>query len=199
MVGAEAVVRKTRFLSRDCVVKNRIRKNYRVRQLDELLRKMRTKNEARLLHKAKAAGVLCPTVLCVEDFSITMTFITGKRPKMDARISKKAGEYLALLHNNSIVHGDYTPANLLKAKNNLFVIDFGLGFFSNDVEDFAVDVFTMLKAIDQKRHKDFLEGYSKCAKYNAVLKRLGDISSRMRYGGSSLFARGNLSLGKQSL
>jgi len=198
--GAEAVVRKIRFLSQECVIKNRIKKTYRLGELDSILRKRRTKAEARLLHKAKAAGVPCPTVLCVDDFYIIMTFVKGKRPKMNPAQTRKAGGYLAMLHNHGIVHGDYTPANLLEAKGKLHVIDFGLGFFSTDIEDMAVDLFTMLKALDKRRHPAFLAGYKKCRRYADVLKRAEAIKTRMRYGGAEdALTKGSSLRGKHSL
>lgn len=199
MKGAEAIVRKTRFLSQDCVIKNRIKKNYRIGELDGILRKRRTKAEARLLNRAKMAGVPCPTVLFVDDFSITMTFVKGTRPAMNRKQAKRAGEYLAMLHNNEIVHGDYTPANLIESRGGIYVIDFGLGFFSADVEDFAVDVFTMIKGLGRKNHRCFLEGYKKCRRYKEVLKRAEAITMRMRYGGSDLLGGKSRSLGMQSL
>lgn len=110
-----------------------------------------------------------------------MDFLEGKRPGMNREEAKTAGDYLAKLHNNGIIHGDYTPANLIKTKKGISVIDFGLGFFSNDIEDMAVDVFTMLKAIDRK--EEFLKGYRKSKRYNSILKRVEDIRKRMRYSG----------------
>ncbi|MEM3422359.1 MAG: KEOPS complex kinase/ATPase Bud32 [Candidatus Bilamarchaeaceae archaeon] len=179
--GAEAVVTNSKFIHRDVVIKERIEKRYRNKNIDSMLRKSRTKAEVRLLHRAKCAGVPCPTVLCVEDFSLIMTRINGSRPRMTEAQAKMAGKYLALLHNNGVIHGDYTPANLLASGKSLYVIDFGLGFFSRDVEDMAVDVFTMLKSLKVKRRKSFLVGYRACKQYNAVIKRLDDISKRMRY------------------
>jgi Kae1-associated kinase Bud32 len=181
--GAEAKVSKIKFLNISAVLKDRIKKEYRAEKLDALLRTRRTRAEARLLHKAKIAGVPCPTILCVDEFSIIMTFLKGSRPKMAAAETRAAGAYLAKLHDNGVIHGDYTPANLIKTKQGLHVIDFGLGFFSNDIEDMAVDVFTMLKAIGKRKGSDFLRGYRSCKKYAAVMKRMDAISKRMRYAG----------------
>lgn len=153
-----------------------------MKELDTRLRTERTKSEARLLHRAKLAGVDCPTVLCVDDFDITMTFLSGKRPEMTKKQSHDAGVILAKLHSNDIIHGDYTPANLIIDAKVLFVIDFGLGFVSNDIEDKAVDVFTMLRALDGKEKKDgFVEGYRAYVKADSVLKRVKDVEKRVRY------------------
>ena len=180
MRGAEAVVSFSRLLGKKIVIKNRIAKTYRVSELDKNLRKIRTRVEGRLLHKAKIAGVLCPTVLCVDDFSLRLSFIDGKRPNITSQIAKKTGELLAKLHAADIIHGDFTPANLIFNKN-LYVIDFGLGFFSNDIEDKAIDVLTMLKSIEEKLHLLFLKGYSSYKDYAKILKRIEIVKNRVRY------------------
>lgn len=180
MRGAEAVLRISKFLGRKTVVKDRQAKKYRVAELDRALRTQRTKQEARLLHRAKLAGVPCPIILAVDNFSITMTWLPGKRPKKPL-FYRTAGRYLANLHSANIIHGDYTPANLLFHHDKVAVIDFGLGFFSTDIEDKAIDVLTMLKAIDSKQQKAFLQGYKKYAKYKQVMKRIEQVKSRVRY------------------
>lgn len=181
MRGAEAVLRNGVFLDRKVVIKERLPKHYRVHALDLHLRKNRTRQEARLLHKAKLAGVPCPLVLAVDEFSITMTRITGKRPGIHPAIYHQAGEYLACLHAADIIHGDYTPANLLIASTRLYVIDFGLGFISTDIEDKAIDVLTMLKTLDARCGKAFLERYKKYKKYAQVMQRIEQVKSRVRY------------------
>ncbi len=179
MRGAEAVLHKSTFLGHEVVVKERIPKRYREKKLDEKLRRERTRAEAKLLHRAKLAGVSCPTVLSVSFFGLVMTHIDGKRPRMGGKECREAGRLLAMLHKKDVIHGDYTPANLLKEKGRLCVIDFGLGFFSSDVEDKAVDVFTMLRSVEHK--KEFLKGYSSYEKSRAVLKRERQVESRVRY------------------
>ena len=182
MKGAEAVISLSSLLGKKIVIKNRNPKIYRAKELDLNLRKTRTRAEARLLHKAKLAGVLCPTVLCVEDFSLWLSFINGNRPKMNVTIAKKAGGILTKLHNADIIHGDFTVANLLLNKSGLYVIDFGLGFFSNDIEDKAVDVLTMLKSSDsEKLKRAFLSGYRNYKKFDEVMKRIKIVESRVRY------------------
>ncbi len=184
MRGAEAVLTKKSLLGGACVVKARMVKGYRARELDEKLRQERTRSEARLLHKAKLAGVMCPTVLEIDDFSITMGFIDGERPVMGAAEAREAGKILAKLHAADIIHGDYTPANLIleSGGRRMFVIDFGLGFVSNDIEDKAVDVFTMMRAIGKDGKQDaFISGYSDYAKSKSVLTRVKDVEKRVRY------------------
>lgn len=182
MRGAEAILKRKTLLARRCLVKSRVPKGYRLKALDLRLRAERTRSEARLLHKAKIAGVLCPIVLDVDGFGMTLTLIRGKRPKMDAEEAHEAGGILAALHGADIIHGDYTPANLIKARNGIHVIDFGLGFISKDIEDRAVDVFTMLRALSSKEAREaFAAGYMAYPKAKSVLARTKDVEKRVRY------------------
>ncbi|MFA5077162.1 MAG: KEOPS complex kinase/ATPase Bud32 [Candidatus Micrarchaeia archaeon] len=182
MRGAEAIVKNGRMLAREIVVKERIPKPYRIRELDQKLRKERTRQEAKLLHKAKLAGVECPVVLFVDEFAIGMTKLKGRRPKMNARGCIQSGSILAKLHNFGIIHGDFTPANLLESKGKICVIDFGLGFSSSDIEDKAIDVLTMLKSINAEKGKHFLSGYKKTSKeYEKIVERVEEIKKRARY------------------
>ena len=190
--GAEAVVSKSTLLGRPVVIKERIKKTYRISELDEKLRRERTRAEARLLHKAKIPGIRCPVVLEVNDFSITMSFVEGERPEMNEEECEYAGKMLALLHSADIIHGDFTPANLVvSAEKMLYVIDFGLGFFSNDIEDKAIDVYTMLKALEsEEKKKEFVNGYKTMyetgnrilrTEVDAILRRVEEVSKRVRY------------------
>ncbi len=183
MRGAEAILSERSLLGRRCVQKRRIAKGYRLKELDSRLRLERTRSEARLLHRAKLAGVSCPVVLEVEDFTITMGFIEGMRPEMHAEDCREAGRILAALHESGIIHGDFTPANLIMERSGkISVIDFGLGFMSNDIEDMAVDVFTMIRALGDAGAKDaFIDGYSSYAKAGAVLARVKQVEKRVRY------------------
>ncbi|MFH1520090.1 MAG: KEOPS complex kinase/ATPase Bud32 [Candidatus Micrarchaeota archaeon] len=184
MRGAEATVTKTKIISRPAVLKSRIPKNYRVKELDRKLRIERTRNEAKLLNKAKLAGVKCPTVLQVDEFNITMSYVDGKRPKMDKKEARETGILLAKLHMADIIHGDYTPANLIKTKNDeLIVIDFGLGYISKDIEDKAVDVFTMLRSFGNNKiaNESFLSAYHEYDRAEEVLVRVKAVEKRVRY------------------
>ena len=187
MRGAEAVLRRSSLAGMRCVIKSRVAKGYRVGALDKRLRAERTRGEARLLHRAKEAGVPCPTVLEAWEYDLTLSLIEGKRPRMGKRECAEAGRLLAKLHSADIIHGDYTPANLMEAEGGVIhVIDFGLGYVSNDVEDKAVDVFTMQMALKNEDGGEgaleaFLGGYGGYSKADAVLRRVKAVEKRVRY------------------
>jgi len=50
--------------------------------------------------------------------------------KKSPYLLRQAGILLAKMHNADIVHGDFTPANIIVSKNSVYVIDFGLAEIS---------------------------------------------------------------------
>lgn len=187
MKGAEAVLSKCTVLGIPCVEKYRLEKKYRVKELDERIRSERTKREARLLARAKDAGVQCPVVYEVGGFFIRMKYLKGKmlhwelqKRKVSGREIADAAAILAALHSVDVVHGDYTPANLMLTADGMAVIDFGLGAISPDAEDKATDVVTMKKALGREGEK-FVSAYGKKGGKSAVLKMVREIESRGRY------------------
>lgn len=89
---------------------------------------------------------------------------------------------LGLMHNGDISHGDFTPANVIKNKENYFVIDFGLSELSNSIEEKSIDLLLMKRSISQADYLKFSKGYAKSSKNaKAIFKRLGDIEKRGRY------------------
>ena len=72
--GAEAILYLEEKGGRKVLVKERIQKNYRVKQLDSKLRKDRTGWEVGLLDKAKRNGLPVPRVLDSTDYKIEMEF-----------------------------------------------------------------------------------------------------------------------------
>ncbi|VVB56573.1 putative bifunctional tRNA threonylcarbamoyladenosine biosynthesis protein [uncultured archaeon] len=187
--GAEAILTPIVFGPYAALDKVRLAKAYRPASLDQKIRSSRTRVEARLLARAKEADVPVPVVLAVGPYDIVMSHVPGKtlnaiKPEdLSPAVFTLAGLYLARLHNAGVVHGDYTPANLMldHEKKSLVVIDFGLGSVSADLEDYAVDVLTMKKALkDQKALDAFLSGYGREG-HARVLKHMAEVEKRARY------------------
>jgi len=192
--GAEAVL----YLKDGALVKERIKKGYREPALDETLRKTRTKREARLLAEASRVGVATPTVESEDGFCIRMEWLGERNVKQtlgemkrDQRMAvcRMMGEAAAALHAGGIVHGDLTTSNMIFKDGRLFLIDFGLGFRSQRVEDHATDLFLLYEAL-KAAHFEFLDeawdavlkAYSqKYGNASAVLGRLEKIKDRRRY------------------
>jgi len=71
-------------------------------------------------------------------------------PKME-NLAVKVAETLAKMHKNNIIHGDLTTSNMMLVEpveeSDITVIDLGLSSFSESVEDKAVDLNVMERAI----------------------------------------------------
>ncbi len=157
--GAEADIYKVRWNGRIAVKKIRMPKAYRQPSLDEELRKRRTIHEATLISAAKLAGVDSPLLyfLDLSDKSIYMEHFDGPRIKdvLDdpdlgsTKIFEVVGRSIGLLHQENIIHGDLTTSNfILLGDGRLGLIDFGLSFRSNRLEDKAVDLHLVKQTLE---------------------------------------------------
>lgn len=140
------------------LVKNRVRKAYRIRELDERLRRLRTRHEAKILEKVRDAGIKVPRVLKAdeEENTLEMEYIDGRRIKEVFEeaslediegLSLKIGSVIARLHENNIIHNDLTTSNILLKENEIYLIDFGLGYISTRLEDKAMDLVVFKKSL----------------------------------------------------
>jgi len=192
--GAEAVI----YQNKSVVIKDRIKKAYRLKQIDEKLRKFRTRRETKVLEKLNAIAFPTPELILSDDkkMLIKMQFLKGKKLRdvlnntNCIKLCKELGKKIAILHNNNIIHGDLTTSNMILNKE-IYFIDFGLSFFSEKVEDKAVDLHLLKQALESKHYKIFenafkavLSGYKiKNLDYNIIIKRLEKVESRGRYKG----------------
>jgi Kae1-associated kinase Bud32 len=201
--GAEAKI----ILKGDLIIKDRIKKPYRIKEIDEKIRKHRTKTEKKLLEKA-CKIINAPNPFPLEGFNkIKMPFIEGKKLseylnslplKEQKEICKIIGQDVAKLHKNEIIHGDLTTSNIILANNtnkkrgnkkfNLFFIDFGLGYISVKVEDKAVDLHLLKQALEAKHFENWevlfnevLKGYEGYGDSKKIFERLKEIDKRGRY------------------
>ena len=185
--GAEAVL----YQDKETVVKHRLKKTYRIKELDDELRKQRTRREANLLEKLSIPHP--GLVETDEKEKIVMQRIKGDklREVLDKKpiLAKRVGELVAEMHNNHIIHGDLTTSNIIfNEKKEIVFIDFGLSFQSHKIEDKAVDIHLFKQALNSKHHKvyekalkEFLKGYKKADNYKGILERLKNVESRGRY------------------
>ncbi len=139
--GAEAKI----ILSGSSVIKDRIPKSYRLPELDEKIRKQRTRSETKLLNKASDI-INSPKPLINKSWGvdnsafngatrITMPFIDGKKLSehldnfplnKQKQICRQIGESVAKLHDADIIHGDLTTSNmiLVEGKNTALQKDY---------------------------------------------------------------------------
>ena len=183
--GAEARLFETTVFGRRAVVKVRQEKRYRVRALDIALRTSRTRREARLMRKARDAKVSVPRIIALGKFSIYMERLSGRLLK-DCRVRPadymRVGSLLAGLHNTGIIHGDFTPANIIVSGRRFAVIDFGLSGESGSDEEKAIDLLLMKRSVPRDCYENFERAYVKEARGSrGILERLSEVEKRGRY------------------
>ncbi|MFW5847180.1 MAG: KEOPS complex kinase/ATPase Bud32 [Nanoarchaeota archaeon] len=203
--GAEAII----SLDKDKILKNRIKKSYRIPVLDEKIRKLRTRNEAKLM-KIALTKIPVPKIINENEKTgkILMEYIKGKRLSNfldkfslneQKSIARNIGKKMFLLHELGIAHGDLTTSNLIyvslknkkpKKDFKIYLIDFGLAFRTTKYEDKAVDFHLLKQALEAKHFKNFdilfkkvLEGYSLKNKTESekVFQQLKKVEKRGRY------------------
>ena len=192
--GAEAIILK----EKNKVTKKRVKKSYRISELDDKIRKLRTRSETKLLKKSREI-IPTPKVRKSDEKTkeIVMDFIEVKRlsDNLDnfalnkqLEICKKIGENVAKLHSKDIIHGDLTTSNMILKDNKVYFIDFGLGFISRKYEDKAVDLHLLKHALEarhfkhwEKLFKKILGSYKKNKDFSLVLERLKTVEKRGRY------------------
>ena len=198
--GAEAIICKTKYMDFDVVEKRRIKKSYRIKNIDDRLISFRTKEEAKLMMESRKYGVSVPIIYDVnlEKGIITMGYIKGNRIKdilnditeeERHRICKKIGNSIAKFHNNNIIHGDITTSNMILSDDKIHFIDFGLGEKSTEIETKGVDLHVLMEAIESTHSKYsncfnyILEGYKEELKQDAglVIRKIEEIVKRGRY------------------
>jgi tRNA A-37 threonylcarbamoyl transferase component Bud32 len=120
--GAEAKILLNK--RENFIIKDRISKSYRIKEIDNKIRKQRTKSEAKLLEKAsKIVNSPKPLFIPTRGFcQIKMPCIDGRKLSehlnnfdltKQKQIMKLIGESVAKLHKADIIHGDLTTSNMI--------------------------------------------------------------------------------------
>lgn len=195
--GAEGVVTRISFLGHPAVRKVRFAKSYRHAALDARLTSRRLAQEARVLLRARRAGVRVPALYSVDQAasSIVMEDVGGLTARDFLRAADfgsamaalhAAGKAVASLHAADIVHGDLTTSNIIVwiDKNEMgcrnveqvdvVLIDFGLSMTSETEEDKAVDLYVLERAVIAAHperaaalNKAFLDSYCSTCRKNS--------------------------------
>ena len=124
--GAESIL----YLKDGKVIKDRISKGYRHKEIDLMKRKYPTRRESKLLRDAAKFGVNVPEVYDMNDSSmkVEMEFLKGDMlkdilddlpKKKREEICKEVGRQIVVLHDHGIVHGDLTTSNMLLVKGEV--------------------------------------------------------------------------------
>jgi len=187
--GAEAKI----FKKKDSILKDRIKKSYRLPQIDIKLRKSRTRSEAKILRKA--SGIInVPKVIRVDDkkMNLEIEHIEGVKvrdlfdrndEKLKRKVCRELGKTVKKMHQNDIIHGDLTTSNMIW-NDKLYLIDFGLGKISIRVEDMAVDIHLLKECFRSKHHvhwQTYWNEFKKSYNQEKVFNQLERVEARARY------------------
>ncbi|XP_054711608.1 EKC/KEOPS complex subunit TP53RK-like [Uloborus diversus] len=175
--GSEAKVYEGEFLGKSSILKERFVKRYRHPDLDKTLTAERMRAEVRALNRCREIGIKCPAVYfadlhsrCIifEKISNAVTvkqFLKSRLLELGPDVittmtplAHKIGTGIAKMHKSDIVHGDLTTSNLLVKEGHLketamkddfdvYFIDFGLSKRDVLVEDKAVDLYVLERAV----------------------------------------------------
>ncbi len=206
--GAEARIYRTTLFGEDAIVKERFAKLYRHPDLDRTLRMRQFGNEVRSIVKCSRLGLRVPTVLWADVagcrlFLRRIRGVTVKEwlhrhqddfetPPCKA-LAKELGRVIAVMHGGAgLVHGDLTTSNFIVGDEGsaeapaVYVLDFGLSYYSTDEEDMAVDLYVLERAMLSTHPKSeqlfvrILKAYRKTAAGGDVVKRLTVVRQRGR-------------------
>ncbi len=188
------------FYNEKVVIKKRVKKNYRINEIDDMIRGFRTVKEAKIINKAKLSGVYSPALYHVDlkEKSIVMEYINGIRLKehfsskgLDKEIGFQIGKSVGSMHKAGIIHGDLTTSNMILNDGKVYFIDFGLSEESEEIEKQGIDVHLLRQALEsthfdisEELFKIILEGYSDVVgnkKKDEILQRIEQIEKRGRY------------------
>jgi Kae1-associated kinase Bud32 len=193
--GAEAKI----LSDQSTVKKERFEKTYRHPKLDSKLRKFRTRREAKILTKLAEEGFPSPKLIDMDDstMEVRMEHVPGKMVKEVINednckaLCSEIGKNLAMMHNMGIIHHDLTTSNMIlhEKEKKVYFIDFGLSFFSEKIEDKAVDLHLLRHALESRHHQiagkcfEAVEGaYLRHAdSAEQVMTRLESVEKRGRY------------------
>ena len=111
------------------IIKNRIKKSYRIPELDNKIRTRRTRAETKIMQKISKI-IPVPEILESNEKTkqICMEFIDGKKLSQhldkfqltnQKQILKQIGESVAKLHKENIIHGDLTTSNMIYVEKKI--------------------------------------------------------------------------------
>ncbi len=183
-IGAEAKIYKTTIIEEETIIKQRISKKYRNPILDEKINKTRNKKEAGLLKKCKQLKINTPYIYYIGKTTIVQQYIkndSNYKPHL-----MEIGKTIAKMHNNNIIHGDLNLKNIIINNKKIYIIDFGLGYISNKIEDKATDLLVFKKTLLSKEETEkywekILKGYMKETNEKNTIPQIKKIEERGRY------------------
>ncbi len=177
--NAEANIYIGNLLGKRVVIKQRVYKKYRHPVLDKRLRRLRTYREVSIVYYLLNKGYRVPTPLfsSLKHSLIVFNFIDGRKLSEVLRSEKSIekerliyslGGIIGGIHNEGIVHGDPNLTNFILSsrEQEIYIIDFGLSYWSSSPKDHALDLDVVrrsLQTVEADNYETlfniFLDGY----------------------------------------
>ena len=201
--GSESFISDSLFLNTNALIKERKPKKYRNYQLDSELRLQRLRIEARMIKSALKNSIPVPVLFSLNLLTNSLQFekIEGKNlgtflfekefqsnSDLKNRFFIEFGSIVSRLHNIEIIHGDLTPLNIIVDKvNKIYIIDFGLSYYSNELKDKAMDIFILYGALkiypqeNEELFNLFLQGYKNVIDYESIIEIFNKLLNKGRY------------------
>lgn len=185
----------TTYQSKECVLKERVKKSYRISEIDILINKKRTKSEIHIMETINNSNLVhSPKLLYgdIKEYKIYMEYLSNcvnLKDYIDDLIQvnkiedikiilKDLGFIIAEVHNLKIIHGDLTTSNFMIDKSDIskiYILDFGLSFVSESVENRAVDLYVI--------EKTFICSHNKISElFNILLNSYSDNITEKKKG-----------------
>lgn len=198
--GAESRISRSDFHGRSVVLKERIRKRYRNRDLDLALRNSRARNEIIVMASIEESGCSVPIIY---DFNprgpvttlgmipgITLAeFLRSNSRELNISLMRDLGKFVGLFHLKGVSHGDLTTSNIMVGVKNMpYFIDCSFGKSDSTLNDMASDIFLFRESL-RSLHSDtgelfsaFSLSYSKInGNHDKIFEEVEKIESRRRY------------------
>ncbi|MGA1821747.1 MAG: bifunctional N(6)-L-threonylcarbamoyladenine synthase/serine/threonine protein kinase [Thermoplasmatota archaeon] len=201
--GAEAVTSYSSYHGLPSVLKKRIRKGYRIDEIERPLVASRIRREVRMLQAVRETGIRTPYVLDLNETSstITLEYLPGPRLASILNVSpepfqisviRNMGRIVGRMHSSNIVHGDLTTSNFIVLDDredvDLGLIDCSLSEKTEEPEKMGVDLRLFFEVFASTHERllsmedRFWEGYSsENPNWREVRERLRSIEARGRY------------------
>ena len=198
--GAESRITMSEFHGRNVVLKERIRKKYRNRELDQFLRNFRARNEIIVMQRIQEESCPVPVIYDFNPSGPTTTF--GTVPGMTLAkflrenpdvlnkiIMKELGRLVSSFHRGNISHGDLTTSNIIIGiKNRPYFIDTSFGKTDCSLNDLAADLFLLRESLrslhmdDGSLFMEFTDSYSSgIENWQLISEEVEKIEGRRRY------------------
>ena len=189
--GAEAIL----YRDDNSLIKFRPEKEFRLKEIDDRLRSFRTRREAKILTTLAKHDMNVPLLSHIDEARarLHMEFIDGVKLRdviedNPTEWGLRFGKMVGRMHSLDVVHGDLTTSNLLVRNNDLVLIDFGLSQVTKRIEDKAVDLRVLERALESRHcgcmeecFAAVLKGYSEANPASEeVITRFGKVQSRGR-------------------